>query len=160
MGGPGSGARWVRTGEPPAAEVLDRLPHVIAKKVFAMRRLLGLSQEELAHKAHVSQGAISRLESGQCEGTPLRTIAAVFLALAVELQPMAASCTDEVREFLQVVTGLFPMALEDKEFTALKDPGLAALMRAYGLLEGRDRLVFLRVVTPLFELLTGRLREE
>lgn len=136
--------------------VLDRLPNAIAAKVYAMRTLLGLSQQELADKARVSQGAISRMESGECGAMPLRTIAAAFLALVVELTPMGDACTDEVRTLLQVVTGTFPMAVEDKTFTVLHDPGLDTLLRIYNLFSARERALFLGVVKPLAALVAAR----
>jgi transcriptional regulator with XRE-family HTH domain len=153
MGGPGSGARRlrVRTDDPPPDDVLDRLPNAIAAKVFAMRTLLGLSQEQLAHKAHISQGAVSRMESGECGAMPLRTIGSVFLALVVELAPMGQSCAEEVRALIQAVTGILPMAVENKGFTVLQDAGLDAVVRGYAQLEEPDRAVLVTVLDLLLK---------
>lgn len=146
----------MRNNAPAPDAVLDRLPHAIAAKVYAMRTLLGLSQQQLADKALVSQGAISRMESGECGAMPLRTIAAVFLALAVELMPLGDACTDEVRTLIHVVSGTFPMAVEDKHFTVLHDPGLDTLLRIYNLFSERERVLFLGVIQPLAELVVAR----
>jgi transcriptional regulator with XRE-family HTH domain len=54
----------------------------IAKAVKELREFLDWSQQQLADKAIVSQGAISRLESGNHGNVPLHTVVVVFRALA------------------------------------------------------------------------------
>ena len=51
-----------------------------------VRELLGLSQEELARLAGVSQGAVSRFESGRGLNTPFLLILRVNMALARRLR--------------------------------------------------------------------------
>lgn len=53
-----------------------------AKAVHDTRKLFGWSQEGLARKAGVSQGTISRLESGNCAAIPFHTIVSVLHELS------------------------------------------------------------------------------
>jgi transcriptional regulator with XRE-family HTH domain len=46
-----------------------------------LRELAGLSQEELARRARVSQGAVSRLESGRAVQTPLIVVMKINTAM-------------------------------------------------------------------------------
>jgi transcriptional regulator with XRE-family HTH domain len=66
----------------------------LATTVRDVRRLLGWSQQQLADQAVVSQGTISRMETGRCGAIPfhsvvvvLRTLAAGAAALQVPLSP-------------------------------------------------------------------------
>jgi transcriptional regulator with XRE-family HTH domain len=58
----------------------------LGQQLRRLRELLGLSQDQLARLAGVSQGAVSRLETGRGVATPLLTVLKINLALARELQ--------------------------------------------------------------------------
>ena len=53
----------------------------LGTEVRGPRRALDLTQEELAALSGVSQGAISRLETGRALATPLLVVVRVYLAL-------------------------------------------------------------------------------
>jgi transcriptional regulator with XRE-family HTH domain len=77
--------------------------------VRRVRAFLGLSQEELARRAGVSQGAISRFESGRGLHTPFLVILKINLALAAALRATdPAMMSDDVRRFLQHMDFLVP----------------------------------------------------
>ena len=53
----------------------------VSKKIIHLRINAGMTQKELARRAHTSQAAISRLESGTCRNVSLafqRRVGAVF----------------------------------------------------------------------------------
>ena len=62
-----------------------------------IRCFLGLSQEELAHLAGVSQGSVSRLESGRGLATPMLVGAKVSAVLRRALTPWASLLNDNLR---------------------------------------------------------------
>jgi transcriptional regulator with XRE-family HTH domain len=68
-----------------------------------MREFLGLSQEQLARLARVSQGAVSRFEMGRGLGTPLLVALKIHAAIAARLgQVDARLLTDAARDLLTV----------------------------------------------------------
>src|SRR4029078_3091732 len=67
-----------------------------------VREFLGLSQEQVARAAGVSQGAVSRLEGGRGLSTPFVGIMKITLALAHALKELDPDLlTDEVRRFMR-----------------------------------------------------------
>ena len=58
----------------------------LGQQLRRLRELLGLSQDQLARLAGVSQGAVSRLETGRGVATPLLTVLKINVAIAHELQ--------------------------------------------------------------------------
>lgn len=132
-------------------ELLGRAPQAIAQKVREMRKLLGLSQDDLARRAGTSQGAVSRVEAGACEEMTFRIIVGVFVALAVELLPMRDALSPELDAVIGVVTGSFPLLVEDQAFTVFRDPGLTLLVRGYTNLPPREQKRLVRVLGPLLD---------
>ncbi len=129
----------VRRSMPETEAVLDRAPQAIAQKLHALRELLGLSQQELADRAGTSQGAVSRMEAGTCPDMTLRIVAGVFAALVIELLPMRDACSVEIESVIAVVTGIFPLLVENTQFTVFRDPDLVALVRGYTRLGAAQR---------------------
>jgi transcriptional regulator with XRE-family HTH domain len=75
-----------------------------------VRKLLGWTQQQLADHAICSQGAVSRLETGQCAAVPfhtvvvvLRTLAAGAAALDIPLSPT----TQQLLAFAPSLNGEF-----------------------------------------------------
>ncbi len=60
----------------------------LGQQIRRLRELVGLSQQELARLARVSQGAVSRLESARGLATPLLIVVKINLALTTELRKL------------------------------------------------------------------------
>jgi transcriptional regulator with XRE-family HTH domain len=70
--------------------------------VRRVREFLGLSQEQVARAAGVSQGAVSRFEGGRGLSTPFVGIMKINLALASALKQLESGMlTDEVKRFMK-----------------------------------------------------------
>jgi transcriptional regulator with XRE-family HTH domain len=70
--------------------------------VRRVREFLGLSQEQVARAAGVSQGAVSRFEGGRGLSTPFVGIMKINLALAYALRELEpALLGDEVKRFMK-----------------------------------------------------------
>jgi transcriptional regulator with XRE-family HTH domain len=70
--------------------------------VRRVREFLGLSQEQVARAAGVSQGAVSRFEGGRGLSTPFVGIMKINLALAHALKQLEPDLlTDEVKRFMK-----------------------------------------------------------
>src|SRR4029077_11610448 len=72
MSGTGATANWIDWG---------RWMRGLGEQVLRARDLLGLSQDQLARIAGVSQGAVSRLEHGRGLATPLLVVSKIAAAL-------------------------------------------------------------------------------
>jgi transcriptional regulator with XRE-family HTH domain len=71
------------------------------KHVRRVREFIGFSQEQLAKLSGVSQGAVSRFESGRGLNTPFLVILKLNMALARALRTLDQSVlTDDVQRFL------------------------------------------------------------
>jgi transcriptional regulator with XRE-family HTH domain len=66
----------------------------LGKQIRRLRRLVGLSQQDLADLARVSQGAVSRLETARGLATPLLIVVKINLALLAELRKFDAVVPD------------------------------------------------------------------
>lgn len=70
--------------------------------VRRVREFLGLSQEQVARAAGVSQGAVSRFEGGRGLSTPFVGIMKINLALAHALRELEPDMlTDDVKKFMK-----------------------------------------------------------
>ncbi len=115
----------------------------------SVREFLGLSQEQLARLAGVSQGAISRLEAGRGLATPLLVVVRIGLAFQAALKRVDPTIlTDEARRTLGMDFRL-GKAGETGEFVDVpltSDPALQEYLRAYRDLPERQRQTLLSVV--------------
>src|SRR5438445_10153434 len=86
-----------------------------------VREFLGLSQEQLARLAGVSQGAVSRLEAGRGLATPMLVVLKINLALRRALRDVDPSLlNDDLRRVLQIEERISPR-IGDVGFEALPD---------------------------------------
>jgi transcriptional regulator with XRE-family HTH domain len=114
-----------------------------------LREQLGLTQQQLADIAGVSQGAISRLELGVGLATPFLVVFRVHVALRdlmARLDP--ALLSDEARKLLEIDLRLGDAA-DGSRFTAVPmfaDPALTALVDVFRRIEPGRREQFLAVV--------------
>lgn len=118
--------------------------------VRRLRELLGWSQDRLARVAHVSQGAVSRLEYGRGLHLPLLTAWKVIDALAASLVVLewADAAAPRTRALLSLTVGL----AEDDP--AVLDPHLTALVAAFHRVPERRRALFVAAVVPVATALT------
>ncbi len=123
-----------------------------------MREFVGLSQDQLARLAGVSQGAVSRLEAGRGLATPMLVVLKINLALRRALRDVdPALLNDDLRRVLQIEERISPR-IGDAGFDALpvtKDPLLEDLIRIYRRLPDRQRETFLSVVRAAADALSG-----
>lgn len=63
----------------------------IGLRVRRARESLGLSQDEVARSAGISQGAVSRLESGRGQRTPFLSVVRVLVVLVRKLKALDPS---------------------------------------------------------------------
>jgi len=112
------------------------------------REFLGLSQEQLAELAGVSQGAVSRLEAGRGLATPMLVVLKINLALTRALRRVDPTLlSEELRRVLEIEHRLSP-PIGDLGFEALpltQDPDLEEMIRIYRALPERQRRTFLSV---------------
>ncbi|HSV06775.1 MAG TPA: helix-turn-helix domain-containing protein [Candidatus Binatus sp.] len=123
--------------------------HALGRQGRRLREFLGLSQEELARMAGVSQGAVSRLEAGRGLATPMLVILKINLALTHRLRTVDPGLlNDDLRRALEIEQRLSP-PIAGIGFQALpitKDPELEDLVRIYRQMPERQRQTFLSVV--------------
>src|SRR5438128_12294490 len=120
-------AQWMR-------ELGSRIRHV--------REFAGLSQEQLAKLAGVSQGAVSRLEIARGLATPLLVVLKINAALARVLARLdPAMLSPEMRNAVERQTALVPTGsvLGSKDVPLAEDPRLEELVRLYRESAGRHR---------------------
>jgi transcriptional regulator with XRE-family HTH domain len=122
-----------------------------------VREFLGLSQEQIARLAGVSQGAVSRLEAGRGLATPMLVILKINLALHRAIRTLDPSIlNDDLRRALDIEERLSPPA-GDVGFNALpltRDPDLEELVRLYRELPERQRQAFFAVARATATALT------
>ena len=114
-----------------------------------IREFLGLSQEQLARLAGVSQGAISRLEAGRGLATPLLVVIRIQLAFQAALSKIDRSLlSDEACKILDIDhrLGLVPNAGEFIDVPIAQDSGIEEYLRTYRDLSERQRQTLLSVV--------------
>jgi len=119
------------------------------KQERRIREFLGLSQEQLARLAGVSQGAVSRLEAGRGLATPLLVVLKLKLAVARALRAFdPALLSDDLRRVLELPETISPPVGDVNAHLApvASDPNLEVLVRLYRELPERQRQRFVAVV--------------
>lgn len=136
---------------PPDADrdpVLDwpRWMRGLGRQSLRVREFLGLSQEELARMAGVSQGAVSRLENGRGLSTPLLVVMKISAALhasVIRLDP--ATLTPEAEE-IAAMRKYLPGPSGDFVDYPIGDVGVEELLRVYRSVPKRHRAQLLVVL--------------
>ena len=126
-------------------------------QVARIREVLGLSQDQLARLAGVSQGSVSRLENGRGVSTPLVVVTKICSALRIGLSRLdPALLSRETREIVQSGMRL-PDPREDPimGLSPTNDPGVAELLRVYNRLGERQRRQLLTVLHATAAALAG-----
>jgi transcriptional regulator with XRE-family HTH domain len=121
----------------------------LGRQARRVREFLGLSQEQLARLAGVSQGAVSRLEGGRGLATPLLVVIKLNVAMRRALREYDPELLSrEARDVLQRTDLYVPDsdATRFAEYPLAKDVGVEELVRLYRGLPERQRQKLLAVV--------------
>ena len=119
----------------------------LGKQARRVREFLGLSQEQVARLAGVSQGAVSRFEGGRGLATPLLVVMKVNAALRSGVSAMIATCSPTMRGACLVSRSHVPGQEESRRLRrSTKEPELEELVRLYRDLPERQRQRLLAVV--------------
>lgn len=114
-----------------------------------VREFLGLSQEQVARMAGVSQGAVSRLEAGRGLATPLLVVLKINLAVGKALGTLDPTLLNEdLRRALDFPSLISP-PIGDVGFHAVpvtSDPSLDTLVRLYRSVPERQRQTLVSVM--------------
>ncbi len=155
-GRPGAGGKRVRrrpssrradvAGTVPSESDWRRWMRDFGLRVRRTRDFLGLPQEQLAKAAGVSQGAISRLETGHGMATPLVIVLKVQQALAGQLRQLDPSALDaDLRRTIDLVALLAipaPGGVPDVP----DEPAIGRLVRLFRDTPERHREALLTIV--------------
>lgn len=132
----------------------------LGRQMLRVREFLGLSQEELARMAGVSQGAVSRLENGRGLATPLLVVMRVSEALHSTLSRLEpASLSPEARR----IASMSPfLPGRDGSFLdyPISEPGMEDLLRIYRSVPPRHRSQLLLVLRATAAALGGEEDED
>lgn len=125
-------------------------------QISRVRAFLGLSQEQLASLAGVSQGAVSRLENGRGLATPLLVVAKVCAALRTALSHIdPAILSEEARRIVESGLNLPDDHDDLGARSPIHDPGIEELRRLYHGLSERQRGQLLAVLRATASALAG-----
>lgn len=128
----------------------------LGRQVRRVREFLGLSQEQLAKSAGVSQGAVSRLEAGRGLATPLLVVVRIHRTLHRALRALdPALLNDDLRRALELEDVLSPVTDEAKEDLPGQDVGLAEFLELYNALPPREQQTLISVVRATAGALAG-----
>lgn len=123
--------------------------HALGGQARRAREFLGLPQMELAARAGVSQGSVSRFEAGRGLATPMLVVLKIHLALMRELRRVDPDVlNDHLKRLLEIESYVAP-ALHDMDFDAsppTRDPDLTEIVRLYRSVPERQRGTLLTVV--------------
>jgi len=118
----------------------------LGKQARRVREFLGLSQEQVARVAGVSQGAVSRFEGGRGLATPLLVVMKVNAALRKAVSSMDSDMLSDDARNLLLLNERMPGWNESAPPAITKDPDLEELVRLYRDLPERQRQRLLTVV--------------
>lgn len=121
----------------------------LGRQARRIREFLGLSQEQIARAAGVSQGAVSRLEGGRGLATPLLVVVKLNVAMRRALMAYDPEVlSPEARAILERDDLHVPATGASRfvEYPMAKDTGIEELVRLYRSLPERQRDKLLGVV--------------
>ena len=118
----------------------------LGKQARRVREFLGLSQEQVARTAGVSQGAVSRFEGGRGLATPLLVVMKVNSALRSSVTGMDGDVLSDDARNLLLFNERLPGSDDSARPAITKDPELEELVRLYRDLPERQRQRLLTVI--------------
>jgi len=126
----------------------------LGRQIRRGREFLGLSQEQLARLAGVSQGAVSRLETARGLATPTLVVLRVSRVLAGELGKIQPGVMDaDLRTMRSVLVPSDEAMLEST--TVHTDPHLEELMDIYRKMAPAQRPAMLAILRAAVSALKG-----
>lgn len=134
---------------PPERRPLDwaRWMRGLGRQVQRVREFLGLSQDQLARLAGVSQGAISRLENGRGMATPLLVVMKVNEALRAGLSRLdPAHLSPEARRVVELTAHLASETGGFASYAPAADVRSEELLKLYRSVPERQREQLLSIV--------------
>jgi transcriptional regulator with XRE-family HTH domain len=118
----------------------------LGRQARRVREFLGLSQEQVARVAGVSQGAVSRFEGGRGLATPLLVVMKVNGALRSAVSAMTPEALSiDARRLLELEEPV-PGGENDAEPPIARDPELEELVRIFHDVPERQRQRLLAVM--------------
>src|SRR5213593_3817122 len=123
----------------------------LGRQLRRVREFLGLSQDQVARLAGVSQGAVSRLEAGRGLATPMVVVLKVHRVLTRALRAFDPAIPDEeVRATLGLERLIAPPTDSGSRepLPITRDADLEMLVQLYRTLSERRRLPSSRSLTP------------
>ena len=123
----------------------------LGRRLRRVREFLGLSQDQVARMAGVSQGAVSRLEAGRGLATPMLVVLKVHVALGRALGRIDPEMVDDQLRDSLALGGFARIGgpIGDSgptPVTVTKDPDLEALVDLYHGLTAQQRRTLAAVV--------------
>jgi transcriptional regulator with XRE-family HTH domain len=141
--------------KPPTDDVWKEWMRQVGRHNRRVREFLGLSQDELAQRAGVSQGAVSRFESGRGINTPFLAILRIHLAIAHALRELDPGILDDqVKKFLKHMEFFWtpgpvcgfppaPAGVPVPNIQVTSDPDVERLVRQYRAMSENNRRAFI-----------------
>jgi transcriptional regulator with XRE-family HTH domain len=122
-----------------------------------LREMAGLSQEQLARLAGVSQGAVSRLEAGRAVNTPLIVVMKINSAMRQALTALGPDkLSEETRRLMELPARAWPPSEDGFDTLSIaRDPLLSDLVQLFWNVPVRYRAGVVEVVRAVAALLTG-----
>ena len=120
----------------------------LGRRLRRVREFLGLSQDQVARLADVSQGAVSRLEAGRGLATPMLIVLRVHMVLVRALGHLDPAVLDEELGQRLGLGGLVTPPPNDgrSPLQITKDPQLEEIVQLYRGLSDRQRRTLVAVV--------------
>ena len=118
----------------------------LGRQARRVREFLGLSQEQVARVAGISQGAVSRFEGGRGLATPLLVVMKVNAALRSGVSAMTPEALSTDGRRLLDLQEPAPGGAEDEAPPIARDPELEELVRLFHDVPERQRQRLLAVM--------------
>jgi transcriptional regulator with XRE-family HTH domain len=129
----------------PGSIAWQRWMRALGEQERRIRIFLGLSQEELARLAGVSQGSVSRLESGRGLATPMLVVQRIAMVLSDALRPWLPLLNEPLRRDLELEPDFRPSSPAGP-VPSTGDGDLAELVALYQHVPAAQRPVLLTVL--------------
>jgi transcriptional regulator with XRE-family HTH domain len=128
-----------------------RIVRTLGVQLRVIRTALDWSQEDVARRAAVSQGAVSRMESGHCASTPLVSYLKVWSIVLGALGPIEGQLGADIRAMVAMLRTAAP-ALAQRSADVFAEPRFGAVLAAYRAGDAVERDRLLRIMEAVLRL--------